>query len=62
MALKIGENEFVLICLRQLEANQDNLLITKATFDAKDFYDFPPDLQKMEHHKEVMVSECVLLI
>lgn len=56
MVLTLNENEFALLCVRPLQKDENGLIISKATFDCKTFYDIPPAFQSMENHKELSVS------
>lgn len=56
MVISIDKNESPLLCIRPLHKSQDELIVSKATFDAKIFFDIPADKQEMVNHKKNTVS------
>lgn len=49
--LQVDENEFVILVIRPVGREIDNLLVPKVSLNGKEFYDIPYELQDIEKHQ-----------
>lgn len=56
MALKVKEDEFVVLCVHAPGESVEDLAIIKVSLDGKEFFNIPLDKQHIKFHKEVLVS------